>query len=224
MLDIKLNLNSNDALTAAVSKAYHDADQAKSKLIDEYLTMPGMSGKKYRHFVNNLVGNLDDCRYLEIGTHAGSTTCAAVYGNLCTVTCIDNWSQFNGPKKVFENNMARLLENNQTDLTFLESDFRAVEWQTVGKHNLYLFDGPHEYQDQYDGIVMPQAALTDDYIQIVDDWNYAHVREATHQATSDLNLKVVSSIEIRTHEIEAEIGCEQSDWHNGYYIAVMKRI
>jgi hypothetical protein len=223
MLDIKLNLESDDALTKAIRAAYQDAAQGTSKLIEHYITMPGMSGKKYRHFVNNLAGYINDCRYLEIGTHTGSTTCATIYGNLCTATCIDDWSQFNGPKNVFTRNMEKLLENNQSKLTFLESDFRAVAWQTVGKHNLYLFDGPHEYQDQYDGVVMPQAALDDEYIQIVDDWNYVQVREATQKAIVDLNLTVVSSVEIRTHETAAEIGCEQSDWHNGYYVAVLKK-
>ncbi|MCJ2134786.1 hypothetical protein MKK69_12070 [Methylobacterium sp. J-026] len=71
------------------------------KLSDPVLLMEGMSGKKYRIFINNLLSSLPDARYLEIGTWAGSTVCAAMYGNKAKVTCVDNWSLFGGASRPF---------------------------------------------------------------------------------------------------------------------------
>ncbi len=39
----------------------------KSNISKWILNMPGMSGIKYRHFINNIIYYLDDARYLEIG-------------------------------------------------------------------------------------------------------------------------------------------------------------
>jgi hypothetical protein len=61
--------------------------------------MSGMSGKKYRYFINTLVAALGNARYLEIGTWTGSTACSAMSGNRLTALCVDNWSLFGGPKK-----------------------------------------------------------------------------------------------------------------------------
>src|SRR5437868_2345370 len=61
----------------------------------------GMSGLKYRYFINRLVGSVPDARYLEIGSWAGSTLCAAIHGNTVTAVAVDDWSQFGGPKEHF---------------------------------------------------------------------------------------------------------------------------
>jgi hypothetical protein len=59
--------------------------------------MKGYSGKKTRHFYNNLL-SIEDARYLEIGTWKGSTLYSAMYGNKAQITYIDNWSQFGNAK------------------------------------------------------------------------------------------------------------------------------
>jgi hypothetical protein len=69
----------------------------------------GMSGQKYRTFINNLVGSYPDARYLEIGSWGGSTATAALYGNSVKALCIDNWSQFGGPRTTFFANIERVL-------------------------------------------------------------------------------------------------------------------
>jgi len=51
-----------------IKKAYADAIEDRSNLPDWILNMRGMSGKRYRHFVNNLVSLIPDPRYLEIGS------------------------------------------------------------------------------------------------------------------------------------------------------------
>ena len=62
------------------------------------------------------------------------------------------------------------------DFRFIEGDFRRTDFNSIGRFNIYLFDGPHEEQDQYDGIMMATPALDRRVILIVDDWNWAASR------------------------------------------------
>ncbi len=187
--------------------------------------MQGMSGRKYRYLINNLVEAMVFPRYLEVGSWAGSTACSAIYGNRLTAVCIDNWAEFGGPKETFLNNVD-VVKNEFVNFKFIESDFRQVDYTNIGKFNIYLFDGPHEEKDQYDGVVIAQPALDDLYILIVDDWNWPAVRNGTFRALKDTNNSVVCSIEIRTTQTDTHPrleAFEKSEWHNGYFLAVCKK-
>ena len=87
-------------LIAHIEHSFDYAEKGISNITNEILAMEGMSGTKTRHFYNNLL-NKDEARYLEIGTWKGSSVCSAMYKNHATVVCIDNWSEFNGPKREF---------------------------------------------------------------------------------------------------------------------------
>ena len=60
-----------------IKGAYEKALTEESNLPDWILTLNGMSGKRYRHFVNNLIATVSDARYLEVGSWKGSTAMAA---------------------------------------------------------------------------------------------------------------------------------------------------
>ena len=93
------------------------------------------------------------------------------------------------------------------------------------RFNIYLFDGPHGEQDQYDGIILAQAALSNPHIVIVDDWNYPQVRRGTLRGLIDINCQLKTTIEIRTtfDGSHADPCRQNSDWHNGYFIAEVLR-
>ena len=181
----------------------------------------GMSGQKYRTLINSLVKRLPYARYLEVGSWAGSTATSAMCGNSLDVLCIDNWSQFGGPKTLFFENIAR-VRSSSTNFRFIEGDFRQVDYTSLGNFNIYLFDGPHEEQDQYDGIMIVRPALDKRVILIVDDWNWLRVRIGTFRALLDARYRVESSIEIRTAWGNSDllVHGKHSDWHNGYFISV----
>ena len=145
--------------------------ETRNALPAEVRQIEGMSGQKYRSLINRLVASISDARYLEIGSWAGSTAAAALYGNTVKALCIDNWSQFGGPRELFFANIKKVLTPN-IKFEFIERDFRAVDYNDIGSFNIYLFDGPHEEKDQYDGIMIAQPALTNQFILIVDDWNW----------------------------------------------------
>jgi len=200
------------------------ADQMQSKLPHEILLMEGMSGKKYRSLINTLVEKTHNARYLEVGSWAGSTVCSAMYGNTCKVTCIDNWSEFGGPKESFMHNTSKYITTD-INFTFIEKDFRQVDFSNIGKFNIYLFDGPHNEKDQYDGITMALPALDDTFILIVDDWNWPDPRKGTLDALSSSGLNILTKLEIRTTNDNSHgpYSGQHGDWHNGYFIAVVSK-
>jgi hypothetical protein len=207
-----------------LSNALLNALAMDHKLPNWIRYMDGMSGKKYRYFINNLVATVPDARYLEIGSHSGSTACSALFGNKVKATCIDNWSEFGGPKQWFMHNINNVLTPD-IDFKFIESDFRKVDYSSIGKYNIYMFDGPHFEKDQYDGIELVQDALDDQYVLIVDDYNWSHIQKGTQDALNHVGHKVLASIVVTTwigdgHPI---VSHQFSDWHDGYFIALMSK-
>lgn len=211
-------------LVDAVQEALAETLEKKGKLADYVLNIDGMSGIKYRYFINNLIGKIENPRYLEVGSWSGSTLCAAINNNAVRALAIDNWSQFGGPAPQFFNNVA----NSCSPLSIpsvISDDFRNVDFRAQGSFNVYLFDGPHEHKDHYDGLALAMDALTEEFVFIVDDWNWSPIRNATLDAIRKLNLDVLYKLEIRTTEDDnhATVFGKLSDWHNGYFISVLKK-
>jgi len=204
--------------------AFEAADNSSVTLPNEVRAIEGMSGQKYRSFINRLVQLTPDPKYLEIGSWAGSTACAAMSGNRVEALCIDDWSLFGGPKEAFFANVSR-IKTPEISFKFIEQDFRSIDFSALGKFNLYLFDGPHTEQDQYDGVLIAGPALRDKFVLIVDDWNWNWVRFGTFQAIADSDITVQCAVEIRTTHDNTHpvVSGRESDWHNGYFIAALKK-
>jgi hypothetical protein len=212
------------SLRAAAENALERAAQYDGTLPESVLSMVGMSGRKYRLFINNLIGSISGPRYLEVGSWAGSTLCSAIHGNDVTAVAIDNWSEFDGPSNLFFGALAQSVSSS-TRVSVINRDFRQLNYASLGRFNVYLFDGPHAAQDQYDGIAMALDALDHEFIFIVDDWNWSYVREGTYAALADLNLAVDWSAEVRTTQDDTHPAIKQqdSDWHNGYFVGLIRR-
>lgn len=212
-------------LSRCVWHAFLKALAVDHSLPPAIVSMPGMSGRKYRYFINALIRALPEARYLEVGSWAGSTVCAAIAGNSVKATCIDNWSEFGGPRDAFLSNV-QSCKSSATTVTLIERDFRVVDWGNVHRANVYLFDGPHDERDQFDGIVLAQPALDDTFVLIVDDYNQNEIKAGTSRAIRSLQLVQHCSIEIQTtldgkHPIYLQR--EHSDWHNGYFVSVLAK-
>jgi Methyltransferase domain len=213
-----------DRSTRLLHKAFSRATKGKSRLSDAVLGMPGMSGRRYRMFINDLVRHVPDARYLEVGTWAGSTACAAMEGNRVSMLCIDDWSQFGGPKDAFLKHI-EMFRNDAVHFDFIETDFRNVDASKIGRFNIYLFDGPHDERDQYDGLCLFAPALEDDVFFIVDDWNWSGVRRGTRNAIHDCGFEIDYAIELRTSVDDSSPATlnAASDWHNGYFLSKLSR-
>jgi len=191
-------------------------------------TVDGMSGARYRYFINTLIRRLGPVGYLEVGSWMGSTLCAAIHDNAVRAVAIDNWSQFGGPRDAFLGNLAR-FRTPQVEVEVIENDFRAVPFAKLAERHapfeVYLFDGPHEEQDQHDGLVQALPALTEEFVFICDDWNWWQVRAGTHRAIVQGGLSMLYGAEIRTtlDNTHAAVAFKESDWHNGYFIGVLRK-
>ena len=211
-------------LASHINESFLLALAETSEIDEAILNIDGMSGKKYRRFINNLIRSLKDSKYLEVGSWAGSTLCSAINRNSVRATAIDNWSQFGGPKDKFLENLNK-FRTPKAYVNFIEEDFRRVDFSSIGEFTTYLFDGPHNFEDQYDGLKLALPCLESRFVYIVDDWNWTQVRNGTIRAISDLGIKINYSIEIRTtlDGTHAPIAGRNSDWHNGYFISVLSK-
>ena len=73
---------------------------------------------------------------------------------------------------------------------------------------------------------MAMPALEDEFVLVVDDWNWAPVRAGTTRALRDGGIETLFAIEIRTTQnggVPRGPLFETSEWHNGYFIAVCRK-
>jgi hypothetical protein len=206
-----------------ISNSFENAENDTSKITQEIIDISGMSGRKTRHFYNNLL-NFKDARYLEIGTWKGSSVCSAMCGNNAKVVCVDNWSLYDGPKEEFLENYEK--HKGQNDATFIEDDCFDIDVSKLSKFNIYMYDGCHLLESHYKALVHYIDCLDDIFIYVVDDWNWRDVREGTMQAIHLLDLKIISFIEKKTTNNDCHSiwgSKEQVEWHNGMATFVLQK-
>lgn len=199
-----------------IQTAITNANNCKSKLSEEILNIPGMSSRKVRHLLNNLITNND--RYLEIGTWMGSTLISALYkNNPQYYIAIDNWSEWDGPKNDFFNNcqkylnyMPNFLEKNCFDLGEEKNNIKDI--------TIYFYDGGHSETDQYRAITYYYECLADNFIILVDDYNSPPVPIGTQNAINDLKIKKKCEI-----ELPADYNGDTNKWWNGLYLAYCEK-
>ena len=200
-------------------------DLSISKIDTEILHIPGMSGEGTRHFYNNLV-NIQDARYLEIGTWKGSSVCAAMYKNKAIITCIDNWSEFGGPKEEFLINFNKFKGENTA--IFIEDDCFKIDVSKFGKYNIFMYDGTHDSESHYKALGHFYNCLDETFIYVIDDWDWEFVRTPVNNSIHDLNLQILYKNEVFTEANPTgpkmhNGNCDARFWANGCGIFVLKK-
>jgi hypothetical protein len=205
-----------------VEKCLNLANEYKSKVDSQILTMHGMSGIKTRHFYNNIC-SMEDARYLEIGTWKGSSICSAMCNNKMTCVAIDNWSEFGGPKNEFLENFNKFKGENNA--TFIEKNCWDIDVSKLGKFNIYMYDGNHSDRSHFQALNHYLPCLDDEFIYLVDDWNWRWVRNGTIQSIKDNKCEILYNKVIRTtnDNSHGQPNGKDSDWHNGISIFVLKK-
>ena len=199
-----------------IKKCLNLTDQFKSKITTGILNIDGMSGKKTRHFYNNIC-SMKEARYLEIGTWKGSSLCSAMCNNKITCVGIDNWCEFGGPKNEFLNNFNKFKGENNA--TFIEKNCWDIDVSKLGKFNIYMYDGNHTETSSFQALNHYLPCLDDEFIYLVDDWNYPPCRTGTISSIKDNKLEILYQKEIFTPSNN-----NQNDWHNGICIFVLKKL
>jgi hypothetical protein len=193
-------------------------DKKISNIDKNIFSVEGYSGKNFKHFLNNLLSEANGLSYLEIGVWKGSTTISGLYENTEKIKyyLIDNFSQFGGPKLEFENNFEHFL-NKKSNI--IDEDCFKLDKNTYNIKNIdiYFYDGPHEEQDHYNALKYYYSSMSENFIYIVDDWNWQKTKDGTYRAIKDLQLKINNLIEYNTNFQDSET------WWNGCAIFIFEK-
>jgi hypothetical protein len=206
-----------------LEKSIQNAEDGISKIDDFIKNMIGMTGRKTRHFYNNLL-NYPDARYLEIGTWAGSSFCSALCGNKAVKALgIDNMEGYGNVIDLLKHNFS--LYKGENNASILEEDCFKVNVKNIGKYNMFLYDGEHSYESHYKALTHYYDCLDDVFIFIVDDWNWKDPRKGTFNSIIDLDLEVLWSKEIRLTNDGSSTPNQfiHSTWWNGIGIFLLKK-
>lgn len=194
------------------------ARAGQSKLDLACLTAPGFSTPTFRHFLNGLCAP-PWVRYLEVGTHKGSTLIASSYDNPGRFAAVDDFSEMEhlGAREGFE--AARRQFDAHCHFTFLEGDCWSGTLRRRLRRdvNVYFYDGPHRYEDHYRAFTLMDRVFANTFVAVVDDWNWLGVRKATRAAFADLGYTTVLKRELFTRT------SGRAHWWNGMFVAVMAK-
>jgi hypothetical protein len=172
----------------------------------------------------NRICSIPNCSYLEIGTWYGSSSISALYGNTVNATFIDNWSQFSGNKNILIDALEKYKGNSK--YTLIEGDCWKVDTAQLPQYDVYLYDGPHTYSDQYNAIVKYYNCLKNNCIIMVDDWNWPDVQNGTRDGLKKVGANVIYSKEIVLPTSDT-IGMPnhkgKNTWWNGIGIFVISK-
>ncbi|PCI75333.1 hypothetical protein COB21_05795 [Candidatus Aerophobetes bacterium] len=217
-----------DHLIAHVKCAIEVAEKNSSKLNGNpgTLAIPGMTGLKYRHFLNNLT-SLSGVNYLEVGCWKGSTTIAALYGNSSTINqaiAIDNFSEFQN-----EDIRTALFANidhfaKECNLNFYDEDAFSIDKTKVFKEpiDIYFYDGNHSFESQRKAFTYFNDIFSDVFIAVVDDYTWDDVRGGTMKAFHELGYEILYMRELGNYQ-ENGLHSNGQTWWNGVLVAVVKK-
>lgn len=194
-----------------IKESIRKAELEESKLDSVCFTAPGFTSPKIRHLLNN-VCSYEFGHYLEIGVHKGATFVAANYGNnLLSSIAVDNWSEFaecGEAKKEFYKHSGRLLNSYKV---YEQDCFTIGSSELLNPVNIYLYDGCHSEESHVRSLTHFYPYLAEEFIFMVDDWNWPYPKSGTRNAISELGLKV-------KYERELDDG-----WWNGFYICLLSK-
>lgn len=203
-----------------VESAIINADSGSTKLTDKQLNLEGMSSNKNRIFLNELIK--EDTNYLEIGTYKGSTFVCALYNNNpLNAYAVDNFSlseSYGGTEQAF---LQTCADNQITKFNFFNEDSFNMKVESKNKIkdiNVYFYDGEHGEIDQTKAITDFLDNMSDEFILIVDDWNWEAVKIGTYKGISQSKLKMH-----KMWELPAAYNGDKSQWHNGTFVAVLEK-
>lgn len=207
-----------------VEECFAKADRNESKLIQEVHDIQGMTGTKTRHLYNNLL-NMEDARYLEIGSWAGSSSCSAMYGNKAKCAFIENFAGFGGPKQECLSNIEKFKGENEVE--FYEEDcFQFDVSKFKQKFNIYVPDGDHSESSHFQYISRFYEAMDDIFILVVDDANWFDVVNGTNMGILATDLKILWQKNILltadgTYTKDQQVA--KDTWWNGLICFVLKK-
>jgi len=215
-----MNTEKENLIINHVKASLDAAEYNFSKCSKEILSIPGPSGIKTKHFLNNLL-QMRGAKYLEIGVGGGSLTSAAMYNNNSKIFCIDNWS--GSTPETFVENYKKYKGNNYTKL--IEQSYQEIDITKLSKFNMILYDATLDYNDIYNTLPHFINCMEDVFVYIVDDINWRYIQAAAKKSIDDLKLTILYEKEIllTNNETHTPMDIARNTWWNGLYVVVLKK-
>ncbi|OGN63970.1 MAG: hypothetical protein A3E80_06115 [Chlamydiae bacterium RIFCSPHIGHO2_12_FULL_49_9] len=171
----------------------------------------------YYHLANNLC-SLPNSTHLHIGLYTGGSFVSALYNNqhLLKEKIGIDWFEDEGYKRVFYAVCDKYLRSNDDENVYfiIERDCFSVDVSNfTNPIDIYIYDAGHSFSAHEQAFTYYNQAFADVFIAVVDDWEWAEVRQATFNAFDKLRYTILYQNEIRCHKKTG----------NGQYIAVIKK-
>ena len=204
-------VNPNNSISEHIQSCIDLYRKGYTKLDEKSKKMQGMIGFEARNLLN-LLAEMDNCKYLQIGTWKG----ACLYSTICKnklsyAYACDDFSQYTynqGAAFKDENGnfkshihldfdvMLKLMqpEDKEIEFDFYNGDCFSMPLDKIKqKINMYFYDGGHNLGDHFLALYYYYPVLENDFIFICDDWKEKKVKEGTYGAIEQCKYKIVSS-------------------------------
>ena len=170
------------------------------------VNVEGVSSARHCTLLNRLVGAMDPGEhYLEIGTWRGRTLISAAYqnqGRLC-IGChkFRFHSRFVGwglsARRALFANLERFRTDSAEIRMYIMSASALFRRRLVpGPIGVYFYAGDHSRRGTMHGVLAAAPLLSRRSVLLMDDWNEALIRQATHDALAQARLRVLWSREL----------------------------
>jgi len=147
--------------------------------LHELLEIPRMSTFAIGAVINKGVSEMRrNCCFVNVGVWHGFSFLAGMKDNP-DKKCIgvDNFSQFGGPREQF---MERFNRYKSPNHRFYDIDYKEYFAKVhAGGIGFYIYDGDHDYENQMEGLRVPEPFFSEKCIILVDDTNSDEPRQAT---------------------------------------------
>lgn len=204
-----------------INRAIEDAVARKSKLVPENFDVPGFVSLAGRHLYNNL-GALAT-RVCEVGSHLGCSLTSTVSHNpqIVSATAIDSFAsdeiEERKCKPLFLENIKKWMPK-ETEFKLIHAESFSFDLKEIqAPIDFYIYDGDHSMISQRRALTHYYPILADEFIFIVDDYNWPEVQEGTQKGIQDCNLEVL----FERHLVGGDH--DNESWWNGYYVALLKK-
>lgn len=188
-------------------------------------SIPGLTSPLVQKFLNKICSGKKT--YLEVGSYLGATAVAALNGNSLDAYFVDKWEEQiqacrddislpPNDKQEFINNVKKYKGENTIHI--FHCDMFDVDLSEIKPIDVFFYDGPHDKNNTSKAIQYFSKVFSEECILIIDDANFDGVVNGTEEGLSKIPFNVLYK-KIILNDIESE-----TEWWNGLYIAVLKKV
>ena len=204
-----------------IDNSIQRALRLESNIDKSILDIRGFSTPTMRHLFNNIC-NVKNAKYLEIGLYCGATFCSS-FNNETISVGIENFSQSFGIDTVEQELKKNIQDNLFKSKAVKLIDDNCFKDNVVNerfKFDILFYDAEHSEDNQAKALPFYLDKMSDTFIYIVDDTNWAQVSSGVKSGINSLKSKIDVIYE------QNLIGSSFNDdtiWHNGVNIFLIKK-